>query len=173
MNSALYGSFALQHLECGNVVEICNGILFNFWLVHGAKCTVLTNSTNVCRQVIISRLSTAGTSSGTMEVNVLCEELSAVSDWYQLGLKLGVPDYKLDEIQRNHSSTRWKIETLKLWLQLNPNASWMSVVRALQRMKENTLAKMIRQKYMRRGSSKWLLSLQYWIYALNWTLNLS
>ena len=89
-----------------------------------------------------------------MEVNVLCEELSAVSDWYRLGLKLGVPDNKLDEIQRNHSSSRWKIETLKLWLQLNPNASWMSVVRALQRMEENTLAKMIRQKYMRRGSSK-------------------
>ena len=89
-----------------------------------------------------------------MEVNVLCEELSAVSDWYRLGLKLGVPDYKLDEIQRNHSSSRWKIETLKLWLQLNPNASWMSVVRALQRMEENTLAKMIQQKYMRRGSSK-------------------
>ena len=89
-----------------------------------------------------------------MEVNVLCEELSAVSDWYQLGLKLGVPDYKLDEIQRKHSSSRWKMEMLKLWLQLNPNASWMSVVRALQRMEENTLAKMIRQKYMRRGSSK-------------------
>ena len=89
-----------------------------------------------------------------MEVKVLCEELSAVTDWYQLGLKLGVPDYKLHEIQRNHSSSRWKIETLKLWLQLNPNASWMSVVRALQRMEENTLAKMIRQKYMRRGSSK-------------------
>ena len=114
----------------------------------------LTYSTTVCGQVTISHFITAGTLSITMEVNVLCEELSAVSDWYRLGLKLGVPDYKLDEIQRNHSSSRWKIETLKLWLQLNPNASWMSVVRALQRMEENTLAKMIRQKYMRRGSSK-------------------
>ena len=173
MSSALYGSFALQHLEYGNVVEICNGIMFNFWLVHGTKCAVLTYSTNVCGQVTISRLSTAGTSSVTMEVNVLCEELSAVSDWYRLGLKLGVPDYRLDEIQRNHSSSRWKIEMLKMWRQLNPNASWMNVVRALQRIEELSLAKMIRRKYMRRGSSKWLLSLQYWIYALSWTLNLS
>ena len=106
----------------------------------------------VCGQVTI--LSTAGTSSDTVEVNILCEELSTVSDWYQLGLKLGVPDYKLDEIQRYHSSSQWKLETLKLWLQLKPNASWMNVVRALQRMEENTLAKWIRQKYMRRGSSK-------------------
>ena len=89
-----------------------------------------------------------------MEVNVLYEELSAVSNWYQLGLKLGVPDYKLDEIHRNHSSTRWKMEMLKMWRQLYPNASWINVVRALQQMKENTLAKMIRQKYLRRGSSK-------------------
>ena len=106
----------------------------------------------VCGQVKI--LSTAGTSSDTVEVNILCEELSTVSDWYQLGLKLGVPDYQLDKIQRNHSSSQWKLETLKLWLQLKPNASWMNVVRALQRMEENTLAKWIRQKYMRRGSSK-------------------
>ena len=126
--------------------------------------TVHTLSSNVCGQVTI--LSTAGTSSDAMEVNVLWEELSTVSNWYQLGLKLGVPDYKLDEIQRNHSSSRWKLETLKLWLQLRPNASWMNVVRALQRMEENTLAKRIRQKYMRRGSSK-LLSLQYWIYDLS------
>ena len=121
-----------------------------------AWCIVckLTYSTIVCGQVRISHFITAGTSSVTMEVNVLCEELSAVSDWYRLGLKLGVPDYKLDEIQRNHSSSRWKIEMLKMWRQLNPNASWMNVVRALQRIEENTLAKMIRRKYMRRGSSK-------------------
>lgn len=92
-----------------------------------------------------------------MNVSVLYDELSTVSDWFQLGLKLGVPDYKLDEIQQNYPSEgcgRWKLEALKLWLQLKPNATWMSIVRVLQRMEEKELAKRIRKKYMRRESSK-------------------
>ena len=99
----------------------------------------------------------AGTSSDTLKVDVLCDELSTVSDWLQLGLKLGVPDYELDVIQRNHpfeGCGRWKLEVLKLWLQIKPSASWIYLVRALQQMGERTLAKRIRQKYMRRGSSK-------------------
>ena len=107
--------------------------------------------------VVLAILSIAGTSSDALKINILCDELSTVSDWYQLGLKLGVPDYKLDEIQRNHpfeGCSRWKLEALKLWLQLTPNASWMNIVRALQQIGERTLAKRIRQKYLRRGSSK-------------------
>jgi len=99
----------------------------------------------------------AGTSSDTLKVDVLCDELSTVSDWLQLGLKLGVPDYELNVIQRNHpfeGCSRWKLQVLKLWLQIKPNASWINLVRALQQMGERTLAKRIRQKYMRRGSSK-------------------
>ena len=104
-------------------------------------------------------LSIAGTSSSsnTLKIDDLCNELSTVSDWFQLGLKLGVPDYKLDEIQQSYPSegcSRWKLEALKLWLQLKPNATWMSIVRALQRMEEKELAKRIRKKYMRRESSK-------------------
>lgn len=105
----------------------------------------------------------AGTSSDTLKVDVLCDELSTVSDWLQLGLKLGVPDYKLEEIQRNHpfeGCSRWKLEVLKLWLQIKPNASWINLVRVLQQMGERTLAKRIRQKYTRRGSSKLQFSMQ-------------
>jgi len=58
-------------------------------------------------------------------------------NWYQLGMKLGVPDHKLDEIERNHPTdgvTQWRDEVLCLWLRLTPNASWKNVKRALQQM---------------------------------------
>ena len=105
----------------------------------------------------------AGTSSDTLKVDVLCDELSTVSDWLQLGLKLGVPHDELNVIQRNYpfeGCSRWKLEVLKLWLQIKPNASWISLVKALQQMGERTLAKRIRQKYTRRGSSKLQFSMQ-------------
>ena len=31
MSSALNGSLALQLFECGNMVKICNGIMFDFY----------------------------------------------------------------------------------------------------------------------------------------------
>ena len=106
---------------------------------------------------MLATFSNTGTPLHTLNVGVLYDELSTVSDWFQLGLKLGVPDYKLDDIQRNYpfeGCGRWKLEALKLWLQLKPNATWMSIVRVLQRMEEKELAKRIRKKYMRRESSK-------------------
>ena len=32
MSPTLNGSTALQHFECGKTVEICNGIMFDFYL---------------------------------------------------------------------------------------------------------------------------------------------
>jgi len=90
-----------------------------------------------------------------LNVRILSDELSTVSDWYQLGIKLRVPDYKLDEIQRSYPTegcSRWKVEALSFWLRSTPNSSWRSVVRALQQMGENTLAEGIQQKYIRRRS---------------------
>ena len=90
-----------------------------------------------------------------LNIRILSDEISTVSDWYQLGIKLGVPDYKLDEIQRSYPTEgcgRWRVETLSLWLRRTPNSSWRSVVRALQQMGENTLVDRIQQKYIRRRS---------------------
>lgn len=78
-------------------------------------------------------------------------------DWYQLGMKLGVPDHKLDEIQRSlphEGVSRWRHEVLSLWLKLTCNASWRNVVRALQRMEESALAEKIQHKYIRRARSR-------------------
>ena len=90
-------------------------------------------------------------------IRILSDELSTVVDWYQLGMKLGVLDHMLDEIQRNHPHegvSRWRVEVLSLWLKLTPDASWRNVVRALQRMGENALAEKIRHKYIRRAQSR-------------------
>ena len=92
-----------------------------------------------------------------MDKGSLSDELSTVVEWYQLGMKLGVPDYKLDEIQRNHPHEgvgRWRVEVLALWLRLTPNASWRNVMKALQRMGENTLAEKIRHKHIRGPPSR-------------------
>jgi len=91
-----------------------------------------------------------------LNVRILSDELSTVSDWYQLGIKLGVPDYKLDEIQMSYPTegcSRWKVKALSLWLRCTPNSSWRNVVRALQQMGENALAERMQQKYIRRRSS--------------------
>ena len=95
--------------------------------------------------------------SDSLCTGVLSDELSTVTDWYKLGMKLGVPDHKLDEIQRNHPHdgvSRWRDEVLSLWLRLTPNASWMNVIRALQRMGEKALAEKIRHKHFRGAPSR-------------------
>ena len=82
---------------------------------------------------------------------ILCRELISVSDWRSLGLNLGVRDYELDQIQSSHPTegcSRWRQETISLWLRHTPSASWENVVRALQMMGENTLAVRIHQTYI-------------------------
>lgn len=82
----------------------------------------------------------------SLRTEVLSHELSTVTDWYQLGMKLGVPDHKLDEIQRNHPTdgvNQWRDEVLSVWLRLTPNASWKNVIRALQQMGKKALAEKI------------------------------
>ena len=82
---------------------------------------------------------------------VLCRELISVSDWRSLGLNLGVRDYELNEIERSHPTEgcgRWRQETISLWLRRTPSASWETVVKALQKTRENTLAVRIHRKYI-------------------------
>ena len=84
----------------------------------------------------------------------LSSQLKAVTDWYQLGINLGIPRYALRQIERDyHGNERQKQEMLDLWLRRTPNAAWRDVVSALQQMQENTEAERIRQKYIR-GESK-------------------
>ena len=86
------------------------------------------------------------------DIATLCNELTGISDWFTLGLNLGVPHHQLEEVRRNYYSVEGlgacRRETLVLWLQRTPNASWGDMVGALQQIGENIVAERIEQKYI-------------------------
>ena len=85
------------------------------------------------------------------DIATLCNELTGISDWFTLGLNLGVPHHKLEEVRSNYSVeglSACRRETLVLWLQRTPNASWRDVVAALRRMGENIVAERIELLYI-------------------------
>ena len=53
INPAFNGSTALQYFECGNAVEIHNGIIFDFYLglPHIGQTTVNFHSGAICGKV--------------------------------------------------------------------------------------------------------------------------
>ena len=84
------------------------------------------------------------------KVGDLSSELKPVTDWYQLGIHLGLQTYELIQIEHDHhGNERRKQEMLNLWLRRKPDAGWRDVVRALQQMEENRVAESIRQNYVR------------------------
>ena len=67
-------------------------------------------------------------------------------NWRDLGGLLGVPDAKLDEIESQHPHlSDWLREVFSYFLQLDPDASWRSVLRALVVIQETKLADRLRQ----------------------------
>ena len=89
----------------------------------------------------------------TPKVGDLSSELKTVTDWHQLGINLGLPTYKLMQIERDHQGNeRRKQEMLDLWLRRKPDAGWGDVVSALKKMDENAVAERIRQEYVREES---------------------
>ena len=59
-----------------------------------------------------------------------------MTEWYQLGLQLGVTPFKLKEIERDypHDTQRHKSEVLNWWLQNAQEASWEKLAQALEAM---------------------------------------
>ena len=86
---------------------------------------------------------------GRLDVPKLFSALRDVSDWYQLGIILGILPARLRKIEENYrGNDRRKTETLDTWLQQTPNASWSDVVSALHQMGENTVAESVQQQYI-------------------------
>ena len=86
---------------------------------------------------------------GRLDVPKLFSALRDVSDWYQLGIILGILPARLRKIEENYrGNDRRKTETLDTWLQQTPNASWSDVVSALQQMGENTVAESVQHQYI-------------------------
>ena len=97
------------------------------------------------------------------DIATLCNELTSISDWFTLGLNLGVKLHQLHEIHSKYFQVEGlgacRRESLVLWLRRTPSASWRDVVRVLQRMGENTVAGRIERKYI--VASKYHSTLQY------------
>lgn len=90
-----------------------------------------------------------------MNVQKLSNELSSVSNWYQLGIKLGLQPYQLRQIEKEHPAEieRCKVEMLDLWQRNNPGATWRHIVTALKEMGELTAAERIQMNYVKGAAS--------------------
>ena len=81
-------------------------------------------------------------------------ELREVTEWYQLGLQLGVTPFKLREIERDYpqDTQRRKSEIHDWWLRNAPEASWEKLAQALEAMGgHTTLACRLRNKVPLKG----------------------
>ena len=71
-----------------------------------------------------------------------------VGEWYELGLELNVPEEALEAISCDHRGDvrTCKRKLVQEWIsQCHP--SWQSLKEALHRMKENTAAAQLSEKY--------------------------
>jgi len=84
-------------------------------------------------------------------VKILSSELSSVSRWYQLGIKLGLQPSQLRQIEQEVPTDidRRKVEVFDVWLQCTPGASWRHIVTALREMGDLTTAERIELKYVK------------------------
>ena len=85
-----------------------------------------------------------------VSVNLLVEEVSDVTDWHTLGLKLGLTMGQLSGIHVTYhlyGVGRLKAEIFNLWLKISPNASWGDLITALNTMDEHRVAREIAACY--------------------------
>ena len=72
-----------------------------------------------------------------------------ISDWFMLGVHLGVPNEELNKIDQrfsaSHGVERCKAELFDLWLRRNSSARWDDVASALEQLNEMALASELRE----------------------------
>ena len=91
----------------------------------------------------------------SLPVSELCllhflEETADVTDWYMLGLYMGVPPKDLTYIEKQSSgqgSARCRAELFGVWMKRTPNASWELIAAALVKLGETVLAEKVRTRY--------------------------
>ena len=87
--------------------------------------------------------------SSTCNVETLSRELTDVSgsEWFNLGIQLGVKDATLRDIEANHKGDvqRCKTEMLSVWLQSGPTNPRKKLAATLENMGKKMLAQRILQ----------------------------
>ena len=86
----------------------------------------------------------------TPTLKALTYELKSVTDWYTLGVSLGLKRDQLKAIEKDyhHDNNRCMIEMLACWIENTLNPTWEAVAKALNLMKLQEVADTIRRKCM-------------------------
>ena len=88
---------------------------------------------------------------GTCTIETLLEELTDIcgSEWFNLGIKLGVKHSTLTDIEASHRGDvqRCKTEMLCAWLKSGPTNPWKKLATTLECMGNKVLAQKILEKY--------------------------
>ena len=79
--------------------------------------------------------------------------MAEVTDWVSVGIELGVPVSKLNEISQQSSTEREKsLALVDYWVNTDPDASWEKLARALYQQGEEKAAAVMKQ-YSQQGMS--------------------
>ena len=73
-----------------------------------------------------------------------------VSNWYDVGLHLGVPDHEMEAIQKTYTDVKdRRREMYKAWLRVTPQPAYEKLASALFLAEEDRIADHICKKYGR------------------------
>ena len=89
-----------------------------------------------------------------LSVELLVKELKNVTNWREFGVALGIPVSKLDCIKLDNSDVEdKKIQMFQFWLQYKLDASWKTVIQALEQNSYLVLAATLSKRYLLSDSS--------------------
>ena len=71
-----------------------------------------------------------------------------VTEWYDLGLQLGLPDATLASIARHPDVAGHQRMMLSTWLQFDTGASWEKLAAALAVIGKNVIAENVRRQFI-------------------------
>ena len=84
-------------------------------------------------------------------LQLLAQELHHVARWQTLGIFLSMMEDEITVIEQDHpagDTARRRTAMLDKWLKKQEKPSWMSIIGALEKMSEMSLANKLRSKYM-------------------------
>ena len=87
---------------------------------------------------------------GAPTIRLLTQEIDKVAIWHTLGIQLDMTVDELTTIEREHPGDMARMMTAMLdkWLRKQTSPSWMSIIEALEKMSEMSLASKLRNQYM-------------------------
>ena len=90
------------------------------------------------------------------ELRDVLDAIDDVNDWHTLGIHLRLDVTQLNQIEEQYFAThghgRCKTKMIELWLK-KPDASWYMLIKALKKIKEESLADRLTKTYLSGTSS--------------------